>query len=236
MIPVLNIINGCVLFPHMPDWGSAPTNRRVWETNIAEAINGAESRSAMRSVPRRDISFLVTAQSLGERSRLEARMDAALESGFGCAPLHGRSSTLMNAANAGSRVNILLNLGGGWNWKAGDYAMLLQDDLTYDIAAVVNVGLTADGNWTADSPLPIDQPTLTLAAPLNWSWNAGMQVRPIVFGKFSCAKQEALNGNLGAVKLTISELTSARSTQIGQLAAQPPGIGQQVIGKTNIVT
>jgi hypothetical protein len=231
---VLNIISGCVLFPHAPDWMVAPSTRRVWETNIAETINGAESRSAMRAAPRRQVSFTVTSLCLAERTRLEARMDAALETGFGCAPLHGRSSTLLNAVAAGARVDVLLNLGGGWNWKVGDYAMMIQDDLTYDIVPVVNVGLTADSTiWSADSSLPINQPALSLATPLQNAWMAGTRVWPVIFGKFTCEKLDPLDGQLGAVRLSVTELTSNRAAQIGNQGPQPAGVGAQVIGQTN---
>ena len=233
--PIINIVNGCVLFPHMADWGQKPAHRRIWETNIAEGLKGNEARASMRAVPRRSLDFFVTSQSLEERVRLEARMDWASENGFACAPLHGRASTLMNAVAAGSRVNILLNTGGGWYWKVGDYAMLLQDDCTYDIAAVVNVGLTADGTWTADSELPVDQPALSLATPLNFAWNAGMQVRPVIFGRYTGPRSLALNGHLTGTKITITELVSGRSQQIGANPAAVPGIGQQVIGRTNVI-
>lgn len=235
MIEILQVINGCTLISHLPNWEANPVHGRVWETNIAGTIKGAESRASMRAVPRRSVAFVVTAQTLEERVRLEARLDNALQTGFACAPLHGRGSTLMNATAAGSKANIILNLGGGWNWQAGDYAMLAYDDLNYDVAPVINVGLTADATtWTADSGLPIDQPALSLASPLNFNWLAGAIVRPVIFGKVTVAKQTPLNGALAQVKITIQEVVSGRSEQVGQLPAQRPGIGQQQIGHTKI--
>lgn len=233
MVQVPQIVNGCVLFPHMSDWRTKPQHKRTWETEIAESLSGAETRTGMRAVPRRSVTFSITAD-LEERVRLEARMDAAAESGYGAAPLHGRASTLMNAAPAGSQANILLNLGGAWSWKAGDYAILILDDVTYDVAPVINATLTADGTWTADSGLPVDQPALSLAVPLNYSWRANTLVWPVIFGKFSPGKETAMTGRHGAVTITVSELTSGRSAQIGA-AAPGPGVGRQVIGKTNVV-
>lgn len=234
--PVLNIVNGCVLFPHMPDWGTKPVPRRIWETNIAEGIRGNEARAAMRAVPRRQISFMVTAQSLEERVRLEARMDMAISTGFACAPLHGRSSALLKAVAAGAQKTILLSTGGGWRWQAGDYAMLINNDLCYDIAAVLSTGLTADSSeWTADEDIPINQPALNLGSPLNFAWQAGALVWPVIFGKATLSKSDGLSGALSAVKITVSELTSGRNEQIGVLPAQGPGVGQQVIGVTNAI-
>lgn len=232
MIQVPQILNGCVLFPHLSDWTTKVAPKRVWETEIAESIKGAESRASMRAVPRRSVTFSITAD-LRERVRLEARMDAAAATGFACAPLHSRSSTLTNAVAAGAQANILLNLNGAWNWKAGDYAILIRDDVTYDVLAVINSGLTADGTWTADSGLPVDQPALSLAGPLTYGWPANALVWPLIFGRFSAGKESALNGHYGGVAITVSELVSGRSAQVGQLPVPRPGIGQQVIGKTN---
>jgi hypothetical protein len=207
-------INGCILFPHMADWSTPPTHKRTREVDIATGILGAETRQSPRPIARRQISFLITPACLPERARLEARWDAAAKCGFGCAPLHGRYCQLAANANAGANT-ITIAACGAWNWQAGDYVILLADDQTFDIAAVVNVA----GN------------VLTLATNLNFNWPAQSLCWPVIFGAFTVDKETALDGWHGTLKITIAELTSARAIQIGVTPAAVPGIGQvQITG------
>ena len=213
----ITLINGCVLFPHRYAWRSGVNGKRTWQTEIDVSVPGAEIRHGLRAAPRRQMSCTVTATTLQERVRLEARIDAAKKSGFACAPLRGRACLLTAPVAAGA--NSITQDGSAWNWRAGDYAILLQDDQTFDVAAVVNVA----GN------------VLTLAINLTFNWPAQTQCWPVIFGGLTIEKEEPLANYVAAWKLTIAELTSGRSVQIGALPAQPPGIGKQRIGKTNQV-
>ena len=213
----VTLVNGCVLFAHPYVWQTSPAHKRIWQTEIGEALPGGETRQALRAVSRRQLTVLITTCSLAERVRLESRVDAAKKSGFGCAPLHGRCCFLSAGANAGA--NSITQDGAAWNWQAGDYVILLANDQIYDVAAVVNV---AGG-------------VLTLATNLNYNWPAQALCWPVIFGKFTADKEAAINGALGEQKITIAELTSGRSVQIGVTPAQPPGVGQQVIGSTNVI-
>lgn len=210
----ITTINGCILFPHMADWSSPPSHKRTREVDIATSILGAETRQSPRPIARRQISFLITPLCLPERVRLESRWDAAAKSGFGCAPLHGRYCQLAAAANAGTNI-VTLAACAAWSFQAGDYVILLADDTTFDVAAVVNVA----------------ENVLTLAGNLNFGWPAQTLCWPVIFGAFTADKETALDGWHGALKITIAELTSGRAGQIGVTPANVPGIGQvQITG------
>jgi hypothetical protein len=210
-------INGFVLVPHVPNWAGAAAAKRVWETEIAEALPGSETRQALRAVPRRQVTFSVTTNNLEERVRLEARMDAAKVSGLACAAMHGRSCLLGTTANAGTASLALSQT--AWTWAVGDYAILILNDTTFDLQKVT--GLSNGGM------------TLGLAGNLTNKWIAGNLVWPVIFGAFTSDKESALTTHHGNVKLTIAELTSSRSVQLGNAAALPPGVGAQRIGATN---
>lgn len=216
---IVKIINGCVLFSHGANWATAPACQRIWETEIAESLPGAEARQALRATPRRSLTFTITAATLQERSRLDARLDAAKVSGYACAPLHGRAAFLAAATAAG--VNTLTLASSSWAWAAGDYAILIADDLTYDVQPVVGVDNTGL--------------VLTLAGNTTYGWAAGALCWPLLFGKFSAGKEMPLNAWLAHQPVTIKETVSSRAAQIGATPAQPPGVGQQAIGSTNVI-
>jgi hypothetical protein len=200
-------------------WQTPPVSRRVWETEITEALLGQETRQALRAVARRQIIFTVTATTPSGRSRLDARVDAALKSGLGCAPLHGRACFL--GANLAAGANSLtLAAGGAWNWQAGDYVALLQDDMTFDVLPVTGVaGLVL---------------SLAATAPA-YNWTLGALAWPVIFGAFTADKEAAVSGMLAQWKVTVTELVSGRSAQIGVSPAHVPGVGEQVIGSTNVI-
>ncbi|HVU07864.1 MAG TPA: hypothetical protein VHG89_04895 [Verrucomicrobiae bacterium] len=215
---MITSVNNHVLLPHPANWGdSPPTSQRVWQTEIVAALTGAEQRQALRAVSRRQLTFTVTARTLPERARLEARVEVATKSGLACAPLHGRACVLAQNANGNS---LTLNPAVAWNWQAGDYAFLMDDDQTFDAlpVAVVN-GLTLDFGL----------------GTLNFNWPQGRLVWPLIFGKFSADKANALDGFLSEQKLTIAELVGARSVPLGVIPASVPGIGTTLIGSTFIV-
>jgi hypothetical protein len=213
------IINGCVLFPHRCSWGTkAVSGKRLWETEIVAALPGGETRQALRSVSRRSLNFMVAAQSLQERVRLEARIDQAASTGYACAPLHGRACSLAQPA-AGGTNSITLAASAAWIWQPGDYAILIVNDTTFDVQPVTTVvGAVLDfpGN-------------------LNFAWPATALVWPLIFGKYTGQKAAAWTSWHSAVQIGVAEVTSARSVQIGNAPAVLPGIGQQIIGQTNQV-
>ena len=217
---IITFVNGFVLISHGANWAVNLRGKRIWQTDIAEALPGNENRSGKRAVSRRQLSFSITAQTLQERVRLEARADAAKLSGLGCAPMHGRSCVLGQIAGAGTNSLVLSQQ--AWTWQAGDYAILLgPDDLTFDVQPVTAVSM--------------DGLTLTLAENLINNWPAQALCWPVIFGAFTAEKETALDPHHATQKITIAELVSSRSAQVGVTPAPIPGVGKQVVGKTNII-
>ena len=211
-------INGHTVFPHN-GWaaGGPLAYKRRWQTGVAIGLTGAEQRSALRAVPRHELTCSFTAESLQERSRLDARVDQAKKSGLGCMPFFGRSTLLLaNAAAGANSISVMANP--AWLWAAGDYAILVQDDLTFDVLLVGSVAGTTLNT----------QPTT-----LNWA--SGSPVWPLLFGAFGAEAQDAHSAFYASIKITISQLVSERNAQVGVTPAHVPGVGEQVIGSTNII-
>ena|SRR5579859_5437410 len=210
-------LNGYTLFPHQADWSTRPSWKRKWQTGVGSGTTGLEQRSALRAQPLHSLTYTVTAASLPLRSRLDARVDQATKSGLAAVPFFGRGAVLEVPAAAGTNSLTLSDAVNPWPWQIGDYAVLLgADDTIYDVLAVQNVV----GN------------VLTLAGNLGNTWLSEW-VRPLLFGKFSSEKQTVISPWYTPVKITVTELTSSRSAQIGITPAQAPGVGAQVIGRTN---
>jgi hypothetical protein len=215
----VTLINGFVLISHFPNWNYPPSAKRIWDSEIAMGLPGGETRQALRAVARRQVTFTVTAQSIQERVRLEARLDAAKLSGLACAPLHGRRSVLAQAANGGGNGLTLAST--AWTWQAGDYAALILNDTTFDVIEVAAVDVTGL--------------ILTLAGNLANSWAANALCWPVIFGTLTSDKAAAIDSEISQIKITIAELTSGRSAQIGVTPGAGVGVGAQRVGKTNQV-
>jgi len=212
----MTTINGHVLLPHNGWASGAPVKwSRRWQSGVGTGITGIEQRSALRAQPRHKLSCDLIATSLQERTRLDARVDAAMKCGLACLPFFGRAGVLLAAANAADVAITLVSVS-SWPWAAGDYAVLMGDDTTFDVVQLTGLAGT----------------TLNLQ-PLTLNWAAGKKVWPLLFGKFSCAREQALTDYHGGWPITIEQLVAERTAQIGVTAVPGPGVGQQKIGHTN---
>jgi len=211
-------INGYTLFPHPADWSTQPDNVEDWQSGIGTGVLGNEQRAGLRDLPLESLTFIITAQSLQERCRLDARLDQALKSGLACIPYFGMGSALAAPVNAGANAVGIQDAVNPWPWAAGDYAIIVgADDTVYDVLPVTVVA----GN------------TLQFGAgALNYGWVRKI-VRPLLFGKISTEKQTVLTNWHTPVKLTVKQQVNPRSAQIGITPPLVPGVGQQIVGKTN---
>jgi hypothetical protein len=133
---------------------------------------------------------------------------------------YGWMDSLAQLANSGT-ATLTLAGSSSWPWLIGDYVILLGlDDLTYDVQAVTNV---AGG-------------VLSLAGNLSYTWLENSVCWPVLFGKFTGAKFNLRSPVLESVEITIKELVSSRSVQLGITPAPAAGVGTQQIGETDIVT
>ena len=213
----MTTVAGHILLPHN-GWATGQPVRwsRTWQTGVAAAISGREQRGALRAQPRHKLTCDLLAESLQERCRLDARVDAAIKSGLAGIPFFGRGAALLaNAAE--DATEIILFSTDAWPWQAGDYAILMADDITFDVLPVVAVaGTTLDfGLETLDFP-----------------WPSGSIVRPLLFGKFSADKENALTDWHGGWTVTIEQLVAERTTQLGTTPAHVPGVGEAAVGTT----
>jgi len=214
----MNTVNGYVLFPHN-GWATGQPLKwsRTWQTGVATGISGAEQRSALRAWPRHKLGCTLVAASLQERARLDARVDAALKTGYACLPFFGKGCALSAAARAGAQ-SLTLQTVTPWPWATGDYAILFADDETFDVVQVTSVVGT----------------TLAFSLqPLAFSWSSGSIAWPLLFGKFTADVETGHSQWYAAWAITIEQLLAERTAQLGVPAPTPPGIGQQRIAKTN---
>ena len=212
---MITLVNNHVLIPHAADWASSPSMDSEWQTQFSEALPGSEIRQALRAQCRRTLSFMFTATTIQERARFDARWDAAAKSGLAAVPFFGRSCTLSDAASETDESITVAP--GGWDWAVGDYIVLMNGDQMVDCHAIASVA----GD------------TLTLETALNHDWPADFIVRPVFFGKFSAEKSPVLTSWHESVSISVSQLVSERSAQLGSVT--PPagsGIGTMIIGST----
>lgn len=212
----VELVNGHVLFPNGADWSQKPKWSRAWQTAVAEAVVGRESRYALRSNPRVTLNWRVITSTVAATQMLDDRIRAAVKSGFACAPFHGRGAWC--AAEAGDN-EVVAN--GAWRWQAGDY-FFAGDENASDARLIIDAALDV-GMWTLtlDEPLDFDH--------TGFAW-------PLLFGKLTTPDMPALTPRVGPVRLTLSELVSGRSAQIGEVNPDVgAGIGHMIVGSTNVV-
>jgi len=217
---MLTEVNGYTLLPHNGWSTGAPIKgSRKWQTGIGTGVKGNEQRAALRQYPLYKITCSLTATSLPERARMEARIDQAQRAGIACMPFYGFVMWLAAGAAADSNT-LTLSAANIWTWQAGDYVFLYANDTTFDAIEVQGVaGLV-----------------LTLAGNLTNSWGAQSNVWPLLFGKFSSDKQGAMSAHLGIWPVTIEQEASARNAQVGVVVAPSgTGIGVDQVGVSNVV-
>lgn len=211
------------LLPHngWASGGGVKWSRR-WETGVATGVKGGEARSALRQLALHKLSCDFVPESLAERARMEARIDQATRSGLGCMAFFGRGAMLSAGAAAGTNM-VSVAAANIWTWAAGDWALIWQDDTVYDAVQVQSVGGAGL--------------VLTLAANLINSWGAGASCWPLLFGKFSPGKMSGMSGHLARWNVTVEQLVSERSAQVGVVTAPGgTGIGVDQVGISNPVT
>lgn len=214
----VELVNGHVLLPNGADWSTRPRRTRRWQSGISTAVTGRESRQALRQEPRLSIEVQICgAATIVAQQMLDDRIRAAAKLGLACLPHHGRGGNLTADADAGANE---VTVSDAWPWQAGDY--FFAGDENGSDAIIVTAAVLAAGIWT-----------LTLEDVLTFDHLAGAFAWPLLFGEFSASKMPALTPRFGPVRVTVSELTSARSAQLGELVpVAGDGIGHMIVGDT----
>jgi len=209
-------INGHVLFPHAPNWETEPDWQRSWQTFISDAVAGQESRFGMRDQALTRLDWTVLALDLQERARLEDRMLAAKKSGKACAPHWGRASMLASPVTS-TTVTVAATV---WPWAVDDYLFLMDDFRNYDARKI----LTVAGN------------VLTLTAAVSRTYAAGLQVWPLIYGKFVADSMDGVTSHHGETALGIQELRSPATATVGTMGSAGTGVGGWKVGTTLVVS
>jgi hypothetical protein len=217
----LELINNFVLLPHAPNWSDPPAWSRAWQTGVAEAVTGDESRAALRGQPRISLTWLISTRTPEEETQLDDRLRAAKKSGKACAPYWGRGD-LLTAAVTAEAVHLEDML---FDWRIGDWIFLLSDQSS----------VTGDQLWEVGQVAAIVGNVLTLAAPVGRTYVAGLLAWPLLFGKFTAQDLGADTNWHGSVKATLQELVSRDSAVVGAtVATGAAGIGVMEI-ETNFI-
>jgi hypothetical protein len=214
---MVTLVNNHVLFSLMADRKVQPEWSRTGQSDVVAAVTAAESRRAMRVMPRVRLSFLISPRNLAEQIELDNCVMAASKSGLAAAPYHGRSSSISSVAS----TSVVLN--NNFSWAVGDY-LFLRSASGFEVRLLTSAILTSD-LWT-----------LGFTGALTGDYSAGNLAWPLLFGEFATEEMEALSPQYGPVKIAITELISARTVQVGELVAPGgSGIGSMIIGETFIV-
>lgn len=208
-------IDGYTLLPVFPDWNRGPQWQREWETEVASAVSGAETRRAMRAVGRVSLTWSIMVQGVAEVAWVNELIVQAEKTGKACAPLWGRGCWV------GSAAGDVCTHTGSFPWRAGDWAFFLNDAL---------------GVWEVKQVDDVAGDVLTLAEDLEAEYTAEHMVWPVLFGRFTPDFQECRNAERISMRMKLRELVSRESVVIGDPPPAPPeGVGAWAIGSEFLV-
>lgn len=217
---MVTLVNNHVLFALDANRKVQPEWSRTGQSDVVAAVTAAESRRAVRVMPRVRLAFQISPVNLAEQIELDNCVMAAMKSGLACAPYHGRSSVLTASAAAVTSITVNNN----FSWAVGDYIFLQASNGDYEVRQLTSAVL-ASGTWT-----------LGFTGALTGDYSAGSMVWPLLFGQFTAEDMAARSAQYGPIKISITELISARTGQVGALVAPGgSGIGSMIIGETFIV-
>ncbi|MDB6024003.1 MAG: hypothetical protein JWM68_226 [Verrucomicrobiales bacterium] len=211
----MTLVNNHVLLSDMPNMVKPLPWKRRWQTGVSTALEGNETRAGFKVKGLVELSWNVQPTDIPSQQGFEDRIRAAKKAGYACSAFWGRGQKL--AANVNGTAVSFTGL--NWAWSAGDYVFFLDlNTQTVNVRQFLTVA------------------PYVLSVAVDHTFLAGSLCWPMIFGKFSAKDIAAQNPSIGGTQLTISELESQDSAQLG--AVIPPagtGIGVWTIGTTFIV-
>ncbi len=209
---MIELVNDHVLFPELANWFEKPLWQRRWQTEISSAVTGAESRIALRAEPRASLTWLVTPVNMPDQAIFDDQIRAAKEGGFACAPYAGRAFILQGDVDADTA-----GLDRDWPGTFALFVLFITSSGLYEVREVAAAGTD----------------TITLDQAVARTYAAGTFCWPLIFGKFTCEDMPARSPAYGPLKITIEELVSPASEQLGEVVADTSeGIGSWAVGPT----
>lgn len=199
----METINGHILLPWLPNWKQTVELRRRWETQVVASVFGSETRSSLRAVARRTLSFTPSIRTLQERSRLDDELRAALQSSKACVPFAGRACVLAADCDA----DVVQLTAEAWPWAVDDW-IFFWEPLTrlYEVGQIEAV----------------DGAELTLVDDVSRTYAARLQVWPLLFGKIDEDNMVAVTSHHGTFTITLTENTPATSAVLGEYVPPDP--------------
>ena len=165
----VQLVNGYVLIPQVPDWADGMEILLQWQTEIALAKRGFEDRASLRPLPLAQLSWQVVTTTAMDGAALEDDMRAGLRSGQACVPCWPRP-TYVTVGILGASVAFEATQ---WPWTAGDYFVAFGSDGTPYVSTIVGQVPAADV-FTISTPIPADC----------------IAIFPLVFGRFESQQAE----------------------------------------------
>lgn len=163
---IANTVTTPQFLEEQPDWAQPVTLENAWATEIQEARDGSEQRSARREKPRYRIEYAIAALSVGAFSQRRAKslleQAAAVVVPIWTDP-HTSAGTVTTAAGQ------TVTLGSGMDakkFKVGGYCYFVQSGKTSIFRLITAVGTT----------------TITVAAGGTVSFTSGAEVYPCLTG------------------------------------------------------
>ena len=217
------LINDHVILPHAPNWSSAPAWSRRWQTAVADGVTGAESRSALRVVPRTSLKWVISPAEQNESALLVPRLRAALKSGRACAPYWGRGCAIITFETTSS-----VRLATAWPWAVGEYIFFMDAWRSWECRLVIDVEDAGSG-----------QPLVWCATPLTGNYAAAKLAWPMLFGEISAPDLEAVTAHHADVQIELREKSAPASATVVGAYTPPVGgslaIPAMAVGTTFIV-
>ncbi len=223
----VQLINGHVFFPHEANYQTLPGWKRYWENSITPAPTGDETRTGFRDQPLVELSWQVNPWSNIEQNQFEERLKKAKKCGKACAPYWGRASVL----NADCTANTAVLKATPWPWAANDYIFFSKKATGHDASGAMLPNL-----FDVMQVQSVAGTTLTLTGNVSRTYPAGSLCWPLLFGKITTNDLAAATNRRGVMTLTIKELISSATKQIGIVpGAAGNGIGALKVGSTLII-
>lgn len=153
-----------------PDWATNVVEDLEWLTGVFGSVSGAEQRQKLRLSPRRSFEFTVTAMDVW-RTYLDALLSATVQDKF-YLPVWTEVSSLTAAASLDDTV---INVRGSRTELTAAGVLILRGDAPYEYALVEVTSVSAIG----------DNTQFMLADPLEFDWQRGTRVHPVVVARLT---------------------------------------------------
>ncbi|WP_027855202.1 hypothetical protein [Marinobacterium litorale] len=188
-------------FPH--NWSSSVTESREYKTDVMRSRDGTEQRRAMRSKPRKSLSFDVLLD--GNDATALDYMLYALQPHVWLLPQWHRQRRLASSAATGTDI-LVLDQPVAYDAQAGDYLVLMrtgQEPEAQTIAAIAG-----------------DRVTITLVDTLEADWSTYSAVYPAVPAQINgAASGKRLTSGVLRLPLSFSYIVDSRPPVSSTLTA-----------------